>query len=406
MTKVPRVSTPSSAATDVFIAGGGPAGLACAIAVASKGNRVIVADGMKPPIDKACGEGLMPDTIAALHDLGIDLSDALAGSDKAPIRGIRFIDIANGTAAQASFPRLAGDGCGMKRRTLHQLLLNRANDLGVIFSWETAVQCLKGQGTNEMTVKTNRGPFTARFVIGADGQRSRIRSAANLDCATTTAQRVGLRQHFAIAPWTDFVEVYWSGHGQAYVTPVSATEVCVAFVNKAKYASGVSEALAHFPQLSARLAEAPQTDAPRGAITYSRKLHRVTRGNVALLGDASGSVDAVTGEGLSLAFRQALLLADAIHCGDLASYERSHRRMQRMPHLMASTMLLLDRSPRIRSLSIALLERLPDLFAMLLAVHIGHGLELSSALKAAAARAPAPSLPKPVATSIPHNAVP
>src|SRR5580693_6699524 len=72
---------------DVFIAGGGPAGLACAIAAAQRGLTVEVADGMSPPIDKACGEGLMPDTIAALADLGIDLNS----TESAPFRGIRFL---------------------------------------------------------------------------------------------------------------------------------------------------------------------------------------------------------------------------------------------------------------------------------------------------------------------------
>ncbi|MGB8062426.1 MAG: FAD-binding protein, partial [Candidatus Sulfotelmatobacter sp.] len=47
--------------TDVFVIGGGPAGLAAAIAARKCGLRVIVADAAQPPIDKACGEGLMPD---------------------------------------------------------------------------------------------------------------------------------------------------------------------------------------------------------------------------------------------------------------------------------------------------------------------------------------------------------
>ena len=55
---------------DVFIVGGGPAGLATAIAARRRGLSVVVADGAVFPIDKPCGEGLMPDGVAALHQLG------------------------------------------------------------------------------------------------------------------------------------------------------------------------------------------------------------------------------------------------------------------------------------------------------------------------------------------------
>lgn len=350
---------------DVFVAGAGPGGLACAIALARKGLTVHIADGMKPPIDKACGEGLMPDTLAALAELGIDLSDRSETS--AFIRGIRFIDTSNGTTAEAAFP--SGPGRGMKRLVLHQLLLDHALALGVHISWQTTVQ---GISASEYTVQTTQGEIHPRFIIGADGLQSRVRAFANLDQAHTTARRIGLRQHYAAAPWSDFVEVHWSSHGQAYVTPVSPGEVCVAFVAHEKFPSPAA-ALAYFPQLQSRLAEAVPTDTPRGSATFSRKLHRVTRGNIALLGDASGSVDAVTGEGLSLAFRQAIALADAIAANDLASYQRAHTAMRRLPHLMATTMLLLDRSPLLRSTSIAILRRHPQIFSSLLALHIGHG---------------------------------
>jgi flavin-dependent dehydrogenase len=357
--------------TDIFIAGGGPGGLACAIALARKGFSVRVVDGMKPPIDKACGEGLMPDTLAALNELGIDLADSASNPEySAIIHGIRFLDTSTTPAVQAPFP--SGLGRGMKRRHLHQLLLDRATELGVHFNWETVVRGLIEQGSSHPTVVTNRGKFAARFIVGADGHQSRIRACAGLDRASITARRVGLRQHFNIAPWSDFVEVYWSNYGQAYVTPVSSGEVCIAFVARTKFAGGVPEALSRFPTLHARLADAPLSDASRGSITYSRKLHRVIRGNIALLGDASGSVDAVTGEGLSLCFRQALVLADAIHANDLPAYQCAHTAMRRLPHLMASTMLLLDRSPFMRSQSIALLKRYPKIFATLLELHIGH----------------------------------
>jgi menaquinone-9 beta-reductase len=365
---------------DVCIAGGGPAGLACAIAAALRGFRVLVIDGMTPPIDKACGEGLMPDTLAALARLGIRMDDPALPALGHPLQGIRFLDAqpdpASNSIAQASFA--PGPGRGVSRLHLHRQLLARATELGVGFHWQTVVQGIvqgieqkTGQSKeSSITVHTTRGALQARFLIGADGHQSRVRASAGLDRASLSDRRIGLRQHFALAPWTSFVEVYWSAQGQAYVTPVSSEEVCVAFIARQKFPS-VAAALACFPQLQARLASAPPSDAPRGSITLSRKLHRVTRGNIALLGDASGSVDAVTGEGLSLCFRQALALADALAAGDLAQYQQAHTALRRLPHLMAGMLLLLDRSPRLRAHVFARFERQPQLFARLLEVHIG-----------------------------------
>src|SRR5580698_1970330 len=60
-----QVSSPGQN-TDVFIVGAGPAGLAAAIAARQKGFEVVVADGSEPPIEKPCGEGMMPGTLAGL----------------------------------------------------------------------------------------------------------------------------------------------------------------------------------------------------------------------------------------------------------------------------------------------------------------------------------------------------
>jgi flavin-dependent dehydrogenase len=355
---------PRNNQTDLFIAGAGPAGLACAIAAALRGLAVQVADGMKPPIDKACGEGLMPDTLAALADLGVDIASATS----ATLTGIRFIGgpDAKGasTMAEASFPD--ANGRGIKRLLLHQLLLDRATQLGVRFHWQTVVQGIKAN-----VIHTNLGNLHARYIVGADGHQSRIRAWAGLDRSTTSARRIGLRQHFAITPWTSHVEVYWSLHGQAYVTPVSSSEVCVAFVASHKFAT-IHEALSHFPQLHARLPTAPPSDTPCGSITLSRKLHRVTRANIALIGDASGSVDAITGEGLALCFRQALALAKALQSNDLDQYQRDHTALRRLPHLMARGLLLLDHSPRLRPHVFSFFERHPQVFQQMLEVHIGH----------------------------------
>jgi len=345
---------------DLLVVGAGPAGLACAIAAASRGLRVQVVDGREPPIDKACGEGLMPDTLAALQQLGIDLSQLQAAGF--PLRGISFIK--RDTAIEGYFP--AGGGLGVRRTVLHELLHRRALELGVSFRWKTVVTGVDGQ-----QVSTNRGVLNARWIVGADGPQSRIRMMAGLDNASSSRKRIALRQHFAVAPWTDLVEVHWTGRAQAYVTPVSESEVCVVFIASQRIAS-MEKALALFPSLKQRLAVATLSGAPLGALTLSRKLRRVTSGNIALAGDASGSVDAITGEGLALCFREALALASALEAGDLALYEKAHARIRRLPHLMSRAMLLMDRYPVALARTFNVFERRPSLFPHLLQVHIGY----------------------------------
>ena len=359
-------------ASDVLIVGGGPAGLACAIASARQGLHVEVIDAMKPPIDKACGEGLMPDSLQALAAIGFtDLDRTLRQTENHLLRGIRFLgDTSHSQPAttEAAFPQAPGRG--IRRTVLHQILLDRAASLGVRFHWENSVQSIAPTADGTL-VHSNRQTLRARYLIGADGPRSRVAAWAGLTEASIQSRRIGLRQHYTIAPWTDFVEVYWSNAGQAYVTPNSSSEVCVAFIANKKFSSSEA-ALAHFPTLRRQLTASQPNGPARGSISLGRKLRRVAHRNIALIGDASGSVDAITGEGMALCFRQAAALSNALRANDLNLYQQAHRRIQRLPRTMSRSLLLMDRSPLIRDSVLRTFERTPWLFERLLQMHIGH----------------------------------
>jgi flavin-dependent dehydrogenase len=343
--------------TDVFIVGGGPAGLAAAIAARCKGLRVMVADWSLPPIEKPCGEGLMPDSLAALRQLGITI-----GAEHAfPFRGIRFL--APGTSASASFP--SGCGLGMRRPVLHQLLADRAADAGVRFLWGARVS-----GINREGVVVNGGLVRSRWIVGADGQNSHVRRWAGLDALHTYKRRFCFRRHYRTAPWSDCVEIYWGSGFQFYVTPVGPREVCTVLISRDRCLR-IDRALEACPELKERLKGASAAGAERGAVSLSCQLKHVAGERVALIGDASGSVDAVTGEGLCLAFQQALQLADALAAGDLSLYAAGHRRLMRRPFFMAEAMLLLDRFPGLRGRAVRALSAKPAIFATLLAAHVG-----------------------------------
>ena len=340
---------------DVFIAGGGPAGLAAAIACCQKGLRVVVADVSRPPIEKACGEGLMPESVMALRRLGAVVSPG----DCFSFDGVHFQG--SGASVHASFPK--GYGVGVRRRVLHDALVRRAEDAGVRLLWGARLDGIGGQG-----VVVDGSLIRSRWVIGADGSNSQIRRCSGLDQVTGYARRFGFRKHYYVRPWAERVEVHWGACGQIYVTPVSPDEICVVCLSRDRH-QRIDHALAEFPVLRDRLAGA-RSDGERGAVSVSRRLRHVARGRVALIGDASGSVDAITGEGLSLAFQQAEALSVALETGDLRIYETEHRRAFRRPALMARLMLSMDRFPLIRHRALHALAAKPAIFSNLVAAHV------------------------------------
>src|ERR1700676_1749616 len=349
---------------DVFVIGGGPAGLATAIAARRHGLSVVLADGAVPPIDKPCGEGLMPDGVEALHQLGITIPDGEAY----PFRGIRFVS--DGTKAEAAFPR--GTAYGIRRTDLHRVMLNHAAACGVHMLWQAAVTGLHPEGAlvaGELV--------RSRWVVGADGTSSRVRSWAKLDehkldTPPKKNLRFAFRRHYRVAPWTGFMELHWGRDCQVYVTPVSREEVCVALISSSPKLR-LKDALGEFPELRARLENAELASSERGAITVTRRLRRVYRGGAVLVGDASGGVDAITGEGLCLTFRQATLLGDCLASGDLARYQKRHRALLRRPALMARMMLFMARHSDLRQRAMQVFESNPRSFAGMLAMHVGEG---------------------------------
>ncbi len=178
--------------TGVLVIGGGPAGLAAAIAARMKGFEVTVADGAKPPIDKACGEGLMPGTMAALRELGV----AICPSDGQVFRGIRFVDAA--TSVEASFP--GAGGFGVRRTTLHQKMVERAQECGITLLWNTPVAGFSSDGSilGDTVIKARtRIPVRAETTLSCEGVDRLHGDSLGPNCAGVrhaTQQRRDLRR--------------------------------------------------------------------------------------------------------------------------------------------------------------------------------------------------------------------
>ena len=195
---------PGPAVRDLVVAGGGPVGLAAALYAARAGLDVVVRDPRADPVDKACGEGLMPGAVADLTALGVELdghpsrASATCGRRASPPLASATVRGAASGVRRCSRPCPTwwpGAGVAVERRPVVDVR-QRGDHLLV-----------DGEPT--------------RYLIAADGLHSPTRRAAGLDEEPAALRRYGLRCHLTTAPWTSTVDVHWSSSAEAYVTPVA-----------------------------------------------------------------------------------------------------------------------------------------------------------------------------------------
>ncbi|MGW2208870.1 NAD(P)/FAD-dependent oxidoreductase [Streptomyces sp. NPDC001781] len=332
---------------DVLVAGGGPAGLAAAVHARLAGLTAVVVEPRTAPVDKACGEGVMPGGVVALGELGVE-------PEGRELRGIRYVD----GVRRAEAPFRDRPGLGVRRTTLHHALHERALALGV-----PIVPGKVGEVRQTRDGVTAAG-ITARWLIAADGLHSPVRRRLGLELPGGSRGRYGLRRHYRLAPWTDFVEVHWSGQGEAYVTPVADGLVGVAVLSRLR--RGYDEHLAGFPALAAALRGVPATRV-RGAGPLLQRVRRRVAGRVLLVGDAAGYVDALTGEGIALALATAEAAVRCLAAGRPERYEREWTLVTRRHRLLTRALLAASGRPCTARLIVPAASRMPPVFAA--AVH-------------------------------------
>ncbi|MFI7439334.1 NAD(P)/FAD-dependent oxidoreductase [Nonomuraea indica] len=369
---------------DVLVAGGGPAGLATAIHAALAGMEAVVVEPRTAPVDKACGEGLMPGGVAALAAMGVHPAGRR-------LRGIHYLDGRH--QARAAFGD--ADGLGVRRTVLHAALARRAAELGVT----TVTGRVRDIRQDRDGVEA--AGLRARWLVAADGLHSPARRSLGLDLPARGPRRYGLRAHFRVAPWTDFVEVHWSEEGgEAYVTPVADDLVGVAVLTSRR--RPYHEQLAAFPALLARLRAAREAHgaapvvepvvaaqgqgvAPRtrsgaagpvtadpgapefvtavlGAGPLRRRVRARVAGRVLLVGDAAGYTDALTGEGVSLAVRCAEVLVGCLQRDRPQDYEHAWRRLSRTHRLLTGALVHAAHRPATARLVVPAAHHMPVLF--------------------------------------------
>lgn len=328
---------------DLLVAGGGPVGLATALYAHRAGLSVVVHEPRSGSIDKACGEGLMPGAVAALADLGVDPSGH-------PLRGIRYL--AGDRSAVADFRH--GLGRGVRRTTLHAALSKAVGAAGVSVE-QRSVGSVEQRHDHVLV-----DGISARYLIAADGLHSPVRRTLGLDRPMPGGKRFGLRVHAALAPWTDHVEVHWSDAAEAYVTPVDDDLVGIAMLTR--HGGTFDDLLAGFPAIRDRLDGASMSKV-RGAGPLRQRSTRRVAGRVLLVGDASGYVDALTGEGVALGLAQARAAVAAIVVERPAMYESAWKKVSWRYQLLTASLLGATGIAPVRRAIVPAAAALPRVFA-------------------------------------------
>jgi flavin-dependent dehydrogenase len=325
--------------------------MVAAIEARLSGLSAVVVEPRSGVIDKACGEGLMPGAIPLLARLGVDPK----GRDLA---GVTYRS--GGHAVSHRFS--SGVGKGVRRTELHGSLRSRSDELGVVFV-EASVSSVTEADDGLAASCSNGQSILGRYLVAADGLHSSIAKAAGLVkvLSQRRSKRFGIRQHFHVAPWSEFIEVFYTKTAEVYITPVSDNQVGVAVLGPRS--TDFDETIASIPELAGRLVGAEPASQRSGAGSFPQLTTARTKGRILLVGDASGYVDAITGEGLRLGFAQARVAIECILSDRPASYEKAWRRVSRDFRVLTGGLISAANSP-IRMAIVPLASKLPWVFGL------------------------------------------
>jgi 2-polyprenyl-6-methoxyphenol hydroxylase-like FAD-dependent oxidoreductase len=368
----------------ILIVGGGPAGLMTALCLSQHSVEITVIEKQSWPLDKVCGEGIMPKGYDLLRKYGV--SKQIQALSSRPFTGITYID---SSVAEGHF--FSGPGYVVRRtelsRALYESLKGKTNvtlipttELVSLYQDPTSVQVTLRALSNQHIICEHRYDL----IIGCDGINSKVRKLADLEGPNLRKQnRIGARVHYQIAPWTTQVEVYWKDGIECYVAPVASD--CVEFVfgwnqDKIKIKQGRCPELekklfSYFPELESKILGHHRLSKIEARGGFARSAKFPISGRVLLIGDANVFLDPITGEGLSMAFEQAHILSQSF--ANIMSKEGQRSFIDQIQSLkaryinMTNLALFLCEHPLIRRIAIRFLATFPLIFQHILELNMG-----------------------------------
>ncbi len=364
---------------DYVVLGGGLAGLSLAISLHQKGARVCLFERSKEPNDKPCGEGLMPPGVQALETLG--LSSCLANIEPTRLQGIRYIH--GQTIATGHFglePAYA-----IRRIKFDKALRQKAHAIQLPIFWGRA-RFIK-QTSEHIYVSNHQSCVRGRFLFACDGLHSQTRqqvlSKEKKKKRARLAQRFGMRCHLPTESipkhlQNNYVQIWLADEYELYMTPGKEETGCAILLEQDRLKHEGSPDIQVDRILKETLGFEPAALTSKlkttGALEQPHTPAAI--GRVFFVGDAAGYVDALTGEGMSLALGDVQDLIDIFmtaantyspeQCA--TNYHQRRKARQATHQIFTKTLLKVKRHPRLMSHVVQTLARHPTQFDQLISL--------------------------------------
>jgi flavin-dependent dehydrogenase len=304
------------------------AGSATAMLLARLGHDVVVVDQASFPSDTLSTHSIARSGVVQLHRWG--LLDEVLDSGAPAIRQVTFN--AGGESLRRTIKHKAGVDLVVapRRYVLDTILAGAAERAGAEVRTGVTVTGLRREGRGRVVGVHGHdragGPVElgARWVIGADGLRSRVaRSAGAAINELRPAGGAAQYAYYSGIPWSG-IELFVAARSFTGVFPTHDGQACIFVCTPAADAGTVrrragsrEEAFQQLlersaPQLAQRLRQARRTSPVQGMLRQPNQLRQAFGPGWALVGDAGYYRDAVTAYGISDAFHHAELLAVAL----------------------------------------------------------------------------------------------
>ncbi len=312
---------------DIVVVGARAAGSVTALLLARMGHDVAVLERAQFPSDTLSTHSISRSGVVQLSRWG--LLESVLASGVPAIRQVTFH--VGGESVTRQVKQHAGVDLlvAPRRRVLDTVVADAARAAGAGVRFGITVTGLRHEAGRVVGV-TARDPdgarleLDARFVVGADGLRSRV--ARSVGASIDAAGHSDGATHYAYyaGPAWPGIEFFVGDGAFAGVFPTNDGEACIWVCNPSRHAEAIrrratslagafDEMLAEAaPELAARMRGAQRTSPVRGALRLPNQVRQAFGPGWALVGDAGYHRDAVTGHGISDAFRDAELLALAL----------------------------------------------------------------------------------------------